>query len=150
MKIILFLTLLIIYSFGQDGKCGDNCYFYVINETLIINGTEKMNDYDDFNHFYNYHDKITTIIIEEGITSIGNYVFESFYRLTNVEISNSVKIIGENSFEFCEMLKNIKFGNSIEIIKKSAFKYCRNLKIINLPNSLITIEDYAFFLIVKI
>ena len=55
MNIILFLTL-IIYSFGQENKCGNNCTFYVINKTMIINGTGEM--YENTN-FFDYSNDIT-------------------------------------------------------------------------------------------
>ena len=50
---------------------------------------------------------MTTVEIGNGVTSIGNYAFESCSALTTVEIGNSVTSIGEDAFSSCSALTSV-------------------------------------------
>ena len=76
-------------------------------ETLTITGTGEMRNYDyesiewDYDSYMN---KIKTIVIEEGVTSIGNYAFYYLQALTSISIPNSVTRIGYSALrENCNL-----------------------------------------------
>ncbi len=67
------------------------------------------------------------IVIEEGVTNIGNY---SFYNCTSIEsitIPNSVTKIGAWSFMGCSGLTSVTIPNSVTTISLDAFKNCSSL-----------------------
>ena len=79
-------------------KCGGHAYWCFESDThkLTISGTGEMKDYYNGDQpWYNYKDNITSVKIENGITSIGNSAFDSCVYLTSITIPDSVKRIGD-------------------------------------------------------
>ena len=75
-----------------EGQCGDSLYWKIADSTLSIFGTGAMYDYElslDFSNFsiystapwYSEQSSFNSLVIEEGITSIGNF---AFYQCTNI------------------------------------------------------------------
>ena len=67
------------------------------NGILILSGTGEMTDYssDDRSPWYEQKDEITKAVINNGITSVGNYTFSDCHNLVSVEIPESVISIGK-------------------------------------------------------
>lgn len=116
--------------------------------TLTISGTGKMDDYYYFEPnvapWYKYRDNISRVIINKGITSIGDFAFEDCSKLTSITISNSVTFIGYSAFSSCSSLTSITIPNSVTSIDDYAFYYCSNLSNIVLSNGITSISDFAF------
>lgn len=70
----------------------------------------------------------------------GTTIYNS--SLISVILPNGLKSIGTKSFAYCEQLKNIKFPNSILSIGTAAFRHCHNLTSIEIPQG--AIESSAF------
>ena len=68
-----------------------------------------------------------SVVIPDGVTSIGERAFHECNRLTSVTIPNSVKNIGENAFKYCSKLTSITIPESVTSIGESAFAYCDKL-----------------------
>ena len=94
--------------------------------------------------WYNDRDKIKTVVIEDGVTSIGDYAFSECKSLTSVTIPNSVTRIGSYAFARCKALTSITIPNSVTSIWYDAFLGCSNLTSITIPNSVTSIDMYAF------
>ncbi len=79
-------------ALDATGQCGDNVYwaFDSATGTLTISGTGEMQNDGSFADDCS----INTVIIEPGVTSIGNYAFYFCYSLTSVSYGNSVPSIG--------------------------------------------------------
>jgi len=127
------------------------------NKTIIIKGNGVIPDYQSFDNpeenawfypspWYYYRDCYNNIIIENGITSIGDYSFDKSKFATSVIIPNSVTNIGNHSFRDCHNLQSIIIGNSVETIESYAFCKCLNLTYIIIPESVKYIEYSAFYL----
>jgi hypothetical protein len=56
---------------------------------------------------------VQTVIISDGVTSIGEGAFLDCESLEEIVIGNSVKSIGAEAFCRCEMLTNIRFQGTI-------------------------------------
>ena len=95
--------------------------------------------------WYNNRGKIKKVVIEDGVTSIGNHAFELCPSLTSVTIPNSVKSIGSYAFLYCKGLTSITIPNSVTSIGGFAFEGCSGLTSITIPNSVTSIGDYAFY-----
>lgn len=87
-------------------------------------------------------EKLTDLVIPEGVTSVGAYAFYCG-GLSSVVIPNSVTDIGANAFYF-NGLKSVTFGEGVIRIGDSAFAFCRSLESVVLPDSVTTIGDTAF------
>ena len=88
--------------------------------------------------------KMTEVIFEDGVTSIGNFAFQDCTGLTSVTIGNSVTSIGGSAFHSCSGLKSVSIGNSVTSIGHAAFSACEGLTSIEIPNSVISIGEQAF------
>ncbi len=114
-----FKGLVIPVSVGAEelNFCGktenDKVYwsFDSATGTLTISGSGEMKDFsiDEQPEWYeNYISQVKSIIISEGVTSIGNYAFSNMKYVDTVVIPSST-IISDNSFNACWRLCNITF-----------------------------------------
>ena len=87
---------------------------------------------------------ITSAVINDLVTSIGDYAFYLCPYLTNITIPNSVTSIGEAAFMKCNGLTNIIIPESVTSIEAFTFKECVNLNNIVIPNSVTSIGDSVF------
>ena len=94
-------------------------------ETLTISGTGDMNNFSSTSS--SRFGKITKVIIEDGVTSIGNYTFCNCTDLASVTIGNSVVSIGSSAFSYCSSLTSVAIPNSVTVIGSSAFNGCSGL-----------------------
>ena len=124
---------------GNYGKCGDNLTWSYNEGTITISGTGDMYDYrNDGGRFWNqgYYNiaftDIKKIIIEEGVTSIGEFAFAQC-SVTEVIISNTVARIGEYAFWLCDSLTSIIIPESVTSISESTFDNCASLSDIFVP-----------------
>ena len=71
---------------------------------------------------------LNDIVIPEGVTSIGSYVFYNCSGLTSVTIPEGVTSIGYYAFKGCSGLTSVTIPDSVTSIKDGAFRGCSNLK----------------------
>lgn len=125
----------IIASAATSGTCGDNLTWTLDNNgTLTISGTGDMDDWGYTTDAYSYNvpwwsncDSIKNVIIENGVTSVGDNAFIFCRSLTSITIPNSVTSIGDNAFSDCSSLTNITIPNSITSIGDDTFFSCISL-----------------------
>ena len=127
------------------------------NYTLTIDGTGAMQDFTS-PPWYSMRSNIKTLVINPGVTSIGNAAFYDCYGLTGVlSIPNSITSIGTSAFYHCygftainvdENNLNFSSDNGILFNKdKTELIQCPAGKTgtLTIPNSVKTIGDYAFY-----
>ena len=107
------------------GQCGDNVSWSFDTNTgeLTISGTGPMWDYDWTRPLMDdeYNGSITSVTVEEGVTSIGDYAFYENPNLTSITIPNSVTRIGSGTFCECTGLTSFTIPNSVTNIDSDAF-----------------------------
>jgi hypothetical protein len=133
----------------QSGSCGNNVRWSLKNGVLTISGTGAMWDYSDYDNRAPWSsDEITHVIIEDGVTSIGDYAFSYCDSLTSVTIGDGVTSIGDNAFEYCYGLTSIEIPGSVTSIGNSAFYDCEGLtSVTSLATTAPALGFYAFDLI---
>jgi hypothetical protein len=144
------------YDCGTCGKddpaTGDvdesqNVTWMLTGNTLTISGTGAMADYAEASGqpWTAMHSDINAIVIEDGVTSIGNYAFSLCeYVTSGVSIPASVTSIGNYSFNYCSMTSlTIPSNSSLETIGSFAFN-CAGFGSVTIPASVTSIGNNAF------
>ena len=128
------------------GSCGENATWTLVDGVLTIGGTGAMYDYTTSSPapWNEYKNDIKSVVINEGVTLIGNYAFYYCTGFTSIEIPNSVTSIGNYAFFGCSGFASIEIPNSVTSIGELAFQNCTSLTSIEIPNSVKSIGDYAF------
>ena len=150
-KLFLLATLLLIswQVFAASGTCGDNLTWDLTNGVLTISGTGEMTDYtnmsDNLTPWYSSRTSITSVVIENGVTHIGNYALYNCTKLTSANIPNSVTSIGNYAFIYCSNLTGITIPNNVTRIGDVAFGACSSLTSVTIPNSVTSIGEGAFY-----
>ena len=93
--------------------------------------------------WYSRRSEIYRVIIENGITSIGDYAFSECTNLRIIDIPNTVTKIGNSAFNSCKALTSIDIPSSVKSIGRRAFSNvgCTELVI---PNSVTQLGDGVF------
>lgn len=150
MALLLVLTLLTpllpAASAAQTGTCGEDLSWSFADGTLTITGRGKMDDYQEaaMPPWYSFRDKITRLVLSDGLTYIGRMAFYECTALTTVEIPSSVREIGSMAFSQCTGLTIVQLHEGLKTIGRSAFENCTRLADLRLPDSLTNIGKRAF------
>ena len=149
-KKIITLLFVVAHSIGlvfaEGGSCGDSLTWNFTNGTLTISGKGPMPNFNyvDKAPWYHLKSRITSVVIDFGVTTIGDLAFNYSPGLSSVVISNSVTSIGQSSFSDCGGLTSLTIGNSVTTIGVTAFFNCTGLTKVTIPNSVTTIDFGAF------
>lgn len=137
MAVVLLVAMMPQIALNADaaevvasGTCGANLTWTLDDEgTLAISGMGEMDNYGATATapWYKYREQIHSVIINDGVTSIGDLAFWLLQKVTNVSISNSVTIIGESAFSGVNITE-LTIPDSVVTIGNSAFNGCGNLK----------------------
>lgn len=88
--------------------------------------------------------QLTSIIVGDKVTSIGNAAFDSCKKLKTVELPDGLTTIGNSTFNNCYRLQNIDLPEGITTIGSAAFASCIKLNAMVFPRTLRKIEARAF------
>ena len=122
--------------------------FVSSTQTLTISGSGPMADFSNVNEdqpWKDYRDNITSVVIGDGVTTIGKNAFYLLKVLNSpVTIPSGVTSIGEQAFRKCEALPSVTIPAGVTSIGNYAFQKCESLTSIIIPNSVTTIGNNAF------
>lgn len=127
-----------------EGICGENLT-WVLNmkdSTLTISGYGDMDNYNiwsDDNYvpmpWEEFRPNIKTVILPDGITSVGDFAFVSDYEvLTTVNLPEGIRRIGKYAFAG-NALTSVSIPASVELIDTAAFYYCTELTAVHVNSS---------------
>lgn len=150
----------------QKGTEGNLNWTLTKGGALTISGSGVIPDYNNNTPPWKaYEDSISTIVIENGVTSIGaNAFYESkamsvyipdsvtsigekaFYEssIVGVTIPGSVETIGNNAFYNCANLTSATVSEGVKSIGECAFYGCTSLAYIDFPSSITSVGAGAF------
>lgn len=163
---------------GDCGEEGDNVQWVLSEDgTLTITGSGKIRGYlgPDYNGSYGYttddsspwpENLVKRVVINEGITEIGDYAFINSRNLEEVDLPTSLTRIGVLAFAYCSNLSAISIPANvteigqlafrdntslsylifpdIDTIREGMFIDCSALESITIPSSVTSIERQAF------
>ncbi len=135
------------YIMPFSGTCGKSVkWTYEDGGILTISGSGAMSNYSssDEQPWARWREQIATLVIEDGVTSIGDYAFYDCSRITKTTIPNSIKTIGSNAFLNCSGLKSFVVPGSVTAVGDFAFYDCSNLASLTLTEGVETIGQFAF------
>ena len=114
--------------------------------TMTISGSGAMKNYiTDDSPATQKKDNVKKVVIEDGVTSIGDFAFFYCSSLTSIEIPSGVTSIGKNAFQYCSSLTSIEIPESVISIGNNTFEHCSSLTNITIPGSVTSIGNYAFY-----
>ncbi len=125
------------------GTTGELIWILDDDGTLTISGNGKMVDFES-DGAAPWGKQITSVIIENGVTSIGDFAFYGCSKLKSVTIADTVTRIGYAAFTRCTGLTDVTIPNSVKTISDFAFKGCSWLVNIRIGNGLTSIGEQAF------
>ena len=130
-----------IVDSGECGAQGDNVTWVLYDDgELVLTGYGEMEDWYYSGPWYD----VKTVIVNEGITTIGNYAFCYNVNLESITLPNSIITIGYCSFAQCHNLYSINVPNGVQKIYDEAFESCLSLVSVNLPKSLTELGNNCF------
>ena len=141
------------------------------SETLVVPSTIDGYQVSEIGYsaFYPAQYKYSTVIISEGIKTLGDYTFNNNTKLKEVYLPESLEYIGEEAFGYCENIEVINFpanlkyigphafdrvdgitevnidGGKLEYLGNDAFFDCSNLKKVTIKGNNAEIGSYAFY-----
>lgn len=151
MKKILSLFIFVLcvalnanaQSDSQSGSLDNGLTWTVADGVLTISGEGAIPDYTSGSEtdWYYWRDNITSIVIEEGVTSIGQYAFDHLDEVVSVEIPASVDSLGYYAFNYCSSLSEIFWYGTQEFTLEEDY-YSYNFKWYIFPNTPSVITVY--------
>ena len=130
-----------------SGTCGENLTWVLTDDgTLTISGTGDMMECVNPTYVpWRIHtDTIMNVIIQHGVTGIGDWAFYGCSNLKGVAIPDSVTSIGDYAFHSCGSLTGVVIPHGVTSIGSGAFTGCSSLTDIVIPDSVTSIGTGAF------
>ncbi len=129
------------------GFCGENAKWYLsTGANLVIFGSGAIKNYGSTSvPWYASRSTVKTVVVEQGITEIGNNAFNKFSSLTSVSLPETVTRIGSGTFDSCTSLRRIVLPDSLNSIGSYAFYDCGVLSRITFEGPAPVIDWTAFY-----
>ena len=132
-----------------SGSIGDNATWTLTAEGLLtISGTGPTWSYETEEHpgkapYHKLYSKVKTIVVEEGITHLGDYLFYAMTKCTAVSLPDSLVYIGERAFQGLHKLEELVVPKNVKELASFAIISCQGMKKLTLPDGLEIIGPYA-------
>ncbi len=130
------------------GQCGRDAYWTLGHDrVLTIVGTGKtyqfkssdnLADRPEWEYWEGAYDRV---VVEEGITELGEYIFSGAESIVEVTLPTSLHTIGMNAFANCKNLSQITLPEGLVAMGWNAFMNC-NFTEITIPSTVATINGF--------
>ena len=130
----------------QTGSCGNNISYTLnpVTGLLNISGTGNMTNYRWATTPFGENKIIETVVISDGITSVGSALFTECSNILSVSIPESVTNIGDDAFYFCGCLKDVNIPAGLTYLGEDAFYGCESVTSLVVPEGITEIYDSTF------
>ncbi len=140
-----------IVGSGTFGAEGDNLTWMRDREGILtISGTGDMENFEY--SFAPWNDiiwdegtePIRTVVVESGVTSLGDFCFYGSASLTNVTLPDSVISLGDSCFDRCTSLISVTLPDSVTSLGDSCFEDCTSLTSVTLADGITSLGWSCF------
>jgi hypothetical protein len=104
-------------AYGQEigGEISPEVKWYIEGETLYLSGKGVVPTtmFGQQSPWYPYRSQFNAVVIEEGITKVGKYVFNRYKNITSLTIASSVESLDANSFSGCSKLATVEIKSAM-------------------------------------
>ena len=144
LSVLLALTVLtglslLSHAAVFSGSCGADLTWELDSDSgvLTISGTGAMTSYSSSSPapWKPMADSIQSVIIGDGVTSIGNTAFSNCAALTGITCGSGVTTIGSSAFANCTALAQITLPDSLTSLGSTVFKGCESLAALEIPKN---------------
>jgi hypothetical protein len=136
---------------GTCGADGSNLTWSLntSTQTLTIEGNGEIADYGSIRvgwaPWHEYKEDVVSVVIGDGVTSIGEYAFSDCSSMTSVTFGQGVTSIKKSAFSDCKILTSVTIPKNVTSIGNNAFAYCYQLTWVTIGSGVKSIGDNAFF-----
>ncbi|MDR2907444.1 MAG: leucine-rich repeat protein [Bacteroidales bacterium] len=134
-----------VWGCGNDGKTDQTSRVVATlqNGTLTIRGIGPMKNNMSYSPWHQSRSEITAVIIEDGVTHIGD---NAFYKcnLKEAHIASTVTTIGQWAFEDCILLETIEIPDRVVSFSISVFRECFGLREVKFLGNMPTFGTNTF------
>ena len=143
-KPLLQLLCLLSIVVGQSQTFNDGVLEYTVTD--VANNFVSVNKYDNTcpTGAFTIPETITDGGTTYTIMSIEMEAFRGCSGITSLILPEGLPSVGDSAFYACDGITDVTFPDSLVKIERAAFKFCKALTSVSLPANLTTIEDYAF------
>ena len=131
-------------SYQQDSESGSIAPWreYDVKKVVVEEGVTTIGQYA----FYGC-EALTSVTLPDSMLYFNNFAFENCTSLESIEIPSNVWSLGSGAFEGCSSLKSVTIPSEsrVERIENSAFNDCISLTSITIPNKVTAIGNAAFY-----
>ena len=131
-----------------EGDCGAKVRWTLNTDTgeLVIKGTGAMTNYSPLVHpsWSSKSGIITSVTVEDGVTSLGSYAFLYCSNLVTVTLPDTVKTLPASLFSGCRSLTAVRMPAGLTSVGDSAFNGCQSLTEVVLPEGVTAVGNKAF------
>ena len=149
---ITLKLLALIGDIVSAGQCGENIFYALYsNGKLLLKGTGAMYDYDlesNRSPFYR-NDAVSSLVVSEGITTVGKDAFERCLNLETVSLPTTLTSIGNGAFMPADeypsaagKLNSITIPDAVTTLGGAVF-WGAALTSLTVPHNVATVGKYA-------
>ena len=121
------------------GVFGEEKGFTSFKEFQFFTSVVSIPDY----YFFGWT-SLSSIVLPDGLKSIGMCAFQGCYDLTSLQIPDGVSSIGEMAFTNCKSLGSITLPKNLTKIDRALFSDCSSLLSVSIPDGVQTIANEVF------
>ncbi|MBR5284002.1 MAG: leucine-rich repeat domain-containing protein, partial [Clostridia bacterium] len=130
-----------------SGSCGEAVTWELRGDgTLTIAGTGDMDNYLSAYDvpWADERDRVRTVIVKDGVTSIGDYALSSLLNLKTLSIADSVSHIGADAFCWDSALESVQLPGNLKSIGSRAFYWCKALTRVDFSEGITVLPERIF------
>ena len=116
MLLVLFAALLLPCGAAEkktSGSCGVNISWGLEDGVLTISGTGEMHNYIEHAPWWDSRDEITALVLEPGVTNLGDRAMQACENLQWVSIGPDVTVLGRYALNECSALQEITIPDTV-------------------------------------
>ncbi len=148
-----------VLASGDCGKTGNDVTWTLDRDGLLtVSGTGEMADYDNADDvpWHSYLNLVASVVIQNGVTSVGKNAFQSCANLASVTLpAQGLESVGDVAFYHCDALASITYPEApstptvtlpegVTRIGDNAFGFCA-LTTFHIPASVTDIGESVFY-----